>query len=85
MYFFIIKNFKPKKLYRSNYILIYMLVYNNIYNASALSDCQQTLDVVADKVSFMGNKFRKWIKISLNGVKNTNCYLRRVLSIYRRK
>jgi hypothetical protein len=43
---------------------------NKVYCASALDECQQTLDVVADKVSFMSNKFRKWMEYSLNGVEN---------------
>jgi transposase-like protein len=47
-----------------------MLSSNNIYNASVLDDCQKTLDVVADNVTFMSNKFRKWVENSLNGVKN---------------
>jgi len=47
-----------------------MLGSSNVYNASVLDDCQQTFDVVADKVTFMSNKFRKWVENSLNGVKN---------------
>ncbi|WP_157078645.1 hypothetical protein, partial [Methanobrevibacter filiformis] len=38
---------------------------NNIYCASAIDKCQQTLDVVADNVTFMSNKFYKWRKNSL--------------------
>jgi hypothetical protein len=37
---------------------------------SAMDKCQQTLDVVADKVTFMSNKFRKWWENSLNYLKN---------------
>jgi len=47
-----------------------MLSSNNIYNTSVLDDCQKTLDVVADNVTFMSNKFREWVENSLNGVKN---------------
>jgi hypothetical protein len=47
-----------------------MLGSNNIYSVSVLDDCQLTLDVVADKVSFMSNKFREWLESSLNGVNN---------------
>jgi hypothetical protein len=32
---------------------------NNIYHVPAMDKCQQTLDVVADKITFMSNKFRK--------------------------
>jgi len=39
-----------------------MLGSNSVYGASVLDDCQQTLDVVADKVSFMSNKFCKWLE-----------------------
>jgi len=58
---------------------------NSIYSVSVLDECQQTLDVVADKVSFMSNKFRKWVENSLNGVKNIAMRLRGILNIYRRK
>ena len=47
-----------------------MLDSNNIYSASVLDECQQTLDIVADNISFMSNKFRKWLENSLNGVEN---------------
>ena len=54
-----------------------MLGSNNVYGVSVLDDCQQTLDVVADKVSFMSNKFRKWLENSLNGVKNIKLKFKR--------
>ena len=47
-----------------------MLGSSNVYNASVLDDCQQILDVIADKVTSMSNKFCKWVENSLNGVKN---------------
>jgi hypothetical protein len=43
---------------------------NNISSVSAYDGNQQTLDIVADKVSFMSNKLREWINYSLNGVEN---------------
>ncbi|KZX15424.1 hypothetical protein MBFIL_06430 [Methanobrevibacter filiformis] len=42
-----------------------MFIMNNIYCASAIDKCQQTLDVVADNVTFMSNKFCKWVENSL--------------------
>jgi len=50
---------------------------NNIYGVSVLDECQQTLDVVADKVSFMSNKFCKWVENSLNCVKNIKMKIKR--------
>lgn len=50
---------------------------NNVCNVSVLDECQQTLDVVADNVSFMSNKFRKWMENCLNGVKNIKIKIKR--------
>ena len=54
-----------------------MVNSNDIYYASVLDDCQQTLDVVADKVSFLSSKFREWLENSLNGVENIKLKFKR--------
>jgi hypothetical protein len=54
-----------------------MLNSNNISNVSVLDKYQKTLDVVADKTTFMSNKFRKWLEKILNGAENIKIKIKR--------
>ena len=58
---------------------------NNIYCASAIDTCQQTLDVVADNASFFSKKFSKWMENSLMMLKILKLHLRKDINFYRRK
>ena len=57
---------------------------NNICSVSALDECQQTLDVVGDKVTFLSSKFRKWVEKSLNGAKNIKFKLKKKFHFFAR-